>query len=332
MVACTGENSSKLLLARQPHGPLRRAARLPGSDHLIGRLSFASRDAPLIVRYIDRFLSGMRELGYVEGRDFDMTYAMADFHADRLPQVAAEMVERTPDVILAGATLEAIAAANATAKIPIVVGALADPVLLGFAENDARPPGNVTGITPYVAGLPAKQLELAREVVPRATRIGLLDDVTDPKAHPQRKEIDAAGRAVEISIIPAEVRTSADIGPAYEALSVSGAEVVVVEQSNMLVNARSQVATAASAKMLPTVYGYREHVEAGGLISYGVNLDWCFHRAAYYVDKILKGAKPSELPLEFPTNLQLVINLKTAKALKLNIPKVLLDRADEVIE
>jgi ABC-type uncharacterized transport system substrate-binding protein len=299
---------------------------------LIGRLSFASRDAPLIVRYIDRFLSGMRELGYVEGRDFDMTYAMADFHADRLPQVAAEMVERTPDVILAGATLEAIAAANATAKIPIVVGALADPVLLGFAENDARPPGNVTGITPYVAGLPAKQLELAREVVPRATRIGLLDDVTDPKAHPQRKEIEAAGRAVEISIIPAEVRTSADIGPAYEALSVSGAEVVVVEQSNMLVNARSQVATAASAKMLPTVYGYREHVEAGGLISYGVNLDWCFHRTAYYVDKILKGAKPSELPLEFPTNLQLVINLKTAKALKLNIPKVLLDRADEVIE
>jgi putative ABC transport system substrate-binding protein len=299
---------------------------------LIGRLSFGSRDAPLIVRYVDGFLSGMRELGYVEGRDFDMTYAMADFHADRLPQVAAEMVERAPDVILAGATLEAIAAAKATAKIPIVVGALADPVLLGFAENDARPTGNVTGITPYVSGLPAKQLELAREVVPRATRIGLLDDVTDPKAHPQRKEIEAAGQAMEIKIIPAEVRTSADIGAAYEALSANGVEVVVVEQSNMLVNARSQVAEAAAVKMLPTVYGYREHVEAGGLISYGVNLDWCFHRTAYYVDKILKGAKPSELPLELPTNLQLVINLKTAKTLKLDIPRALLDRADEVIE
>jgi len=274
----------------------------------------------------------MRELGYVEGRDFDMTYAMADFHADRLPQVAAEMVERAPDVILAGATLEAIAAAKATTKIPIVVGALADPVLLGFAENDARPTGNVTGITPYVAGLPAKQLELAREVVPRATRIGLLDDVTDPKAHPQRKEIEATGQAMEIKIIPAEVRTSADIGAAYEALSANGVEVVVVEQSNMLVFARSQVAAAAAAKMLPTVYGYREHVDAGGLISYGVNLDWCFHLTAYYVDKILKGARPSELPLELPTNLQLLINLKTAKALKLDIPRALLDRADEVIE
>jgi ABC-type uncharacterized transport system substrate-binding protein len=299
---------------------------------LIARLSFGSRDAPLIVRYIDGFLSGMRELGYVEGRDFDMTYAMADFHADRLPQVAAEMVERAPDVILAGATLEAIAAAKATANIPIVVGALADPVLLGFAENDARPTGNVTGITPYVTGLPAKQLELAREVVPRATRIGLLDDVTDPKAHPQRREIEAAGRAMELKIVPAEVRTSADIGSAYDALSASGVDVVVVEQSVMLLNARSQIAEIAAARILPTVYGYREHVEAGGLISYGVSLDWCFHRTAYYVDKILKGAKPSELPTEFPTNLQLSINLKTAKALKLDIPRALLDRADEVIE
>src|SRR5262249_23307183 len=156
--------------------------------------------------------------------------------------------------------------------------------------------------------LPAKQPELAREVVPRATRIGLLDDVTDPKAHPQRKEIEAAGQALEIRIIPAEVRTSADIGAAYEALSASGVEVVIVEQSNTLISARSQIAEIAAARMLPTVYGYREHVEAGGLISYGVNLDWCFHRAAYYVDKILNGAKSSELPLEFPTSLQMVIN------------------------
>jgi len=241
-------------------------------------------------------------------------------------------VERAPDVILAGATLEAIAVAKATAKIPIVVGALADPVLLGFAANDARPTGNVTGITPYIKGLPAKQLELAREIIPRATRIGLLDDVTDPKAHPQRKEIEAVGRAMEIKIIPAEVRTSADIGTAYETFSASGVEVVVVEQSNMLISARSQIAELAAARMLPTVYGYREHVEAGGLISYGVNLDWCFHRAAYYVDKLLKGAKPSELPLEFPTGLQMVINLKTAKALKIDVSPAFLDRADEVIE
>jgi putative tryptophan/tyrosine transport system substrate-binding protein len=299
---------------------------------VIASLWLPSKDAPLTVRYVRQFLTGMRELSYVEGRDFEMVYRFADFHAERLPGLAAELVQLDPDVIVVPTTLQAVAFKQATDKIPIVVAALADPVLLGFAENDARPPGNVTGVTPYIKGLPAKQLELAREIVPRATRIGLVDDATDPKAHPQRKEIEAVGRAIEIRIIPAEVRTSADIRPAYEALSASGVEVVVVEQSSMLLNARSQIAEAAAAKMLPTVYGYREHVEAGGLISYGVNLDWCFRRTAYYVDKILKGAKPSELPVELPTNLQLLINLKTAKALKLDIPRTLLDRADEVIE
>jgi putative tryptophan/tyrosine transport system substrate-binding protein len=299
---------------------------------VIAWLGFGTKDAPLTARYLSQFFTGMRELGYREGRDFEMVGRFADFHSERLPGLAAELVELNPDVILGGATIQAIAVKHATDKIPIVVSALADPELFGFTANDARPTGNVTGITPYIKGLPAKQLELAREVVRRATRIGLLDDVTDPKAHPQRKEIEAAGQAMEIKIIPAEVRTSADIGSAYEVLSASGVEVVVVEQSSMLINARSQIAEIAAARMLPTVYGYREHVEAGGLISYGVNLDWCFHRTTYYVDKILKGAKPSELPLEFPTNLQLVINLKTAKALKLDIPLALLDRADEVIE
>ena len=287
---------------------------------------------PPVAKYIDRFLAGMRELGYVEGRDFDMTYAMADFHADRLPQVTAQLVKLAPDVILAGGTLEAVAARNATATIPIVVGALADPVALGFATSEARPTGNVTGITPYVKGLPAKQLELAREVVPGATRIGLIDDVTDPKAHPQQQEIEAAGRTLDIEIVPAEVRTAADIDAAYQALASAGVQAVVVEQSNMLLFARQPIAEAAATKRLPTVYGYREHVEAGGLISYGINLDWCQHRAAYYVDKILKGVKPSDLPIEFPTHLELVINLKTAKALGLQISPMLLARADEVVE
>ena len=299
---------------------------------LIGRLSSGSKDVPPVAKYIDRFLAGMRELGYVEGRDFDMTYAMADFHADRLPQVTAELVKLAPDVILAGGTLEAVAARKATTTIPVVVGALADPVALGFATSDARPTGNVTGITPYVKGLPAKQLELAREVVPGATRIGLIDDVTDPKAHPQQQEIEAAGRSLDIEIVPAEVRTAADIDAAYQALASAGVQAVVVEQSNMLLFARQPIADAATTKRLPTVYGYREHVEAGGLISYGINLDWCYHRSAYYVDRILKGAKPSDLPIEFPTNVELVINLKTAKALGITVPSSLLVRADEVIE
>jgi ABC-type uncharacterized transport system substrate-binding protein len=253
---------------------------------VVAWLGFAPKGTALIEGYLDQFLAGMRELGDTEGRDFEMIYRYADFHPERLPGLAAELVQLDPDVIVAGATIQAVALKQATDKIPIIVAALGDPELLGFAANDARPPGNVTGITPYIKGLPAKQLELAREVVPRAARIGLLDDVTDPKAHPQRKEIEAAGRAMELKIITAEVQTSADIGSAYETLSASGVEVVVVEQSNMLVNVRSQVAAAAAARMLPTVYGYREHVEAGGLISYGVNLDWCMHRMAYFVDKI----------------------------------------------
>jgi putative ABC transport system substrate-binding protein len=257
---------------------------------------------------------------------------MADYHSDRLPQVAAELVELAPDVILTGATLDAVAAAKATATIPIVVPALADPVELGLIKSYARPGGNVTGIMPYVAGLPTKQLELARELVPGATRIGLLDDVTDPKALPQSREIKAAGEKLEIHIIPAEVRTAADIDKAYETFSTGGAEIVVVEQSTMLLTARQVIAEAAAAKKLPTLYGYHEHVEAGGLISYGVNLDWCYVQTAYYVDKILKGAKPADLPVEFPTTLELWINQETAKALGLKISPTVLVRADKIIE
>ena len=312
--------------------PLAARGEVPRKRPLIARLSSGSRDLPMIAKFIDRFLSGMRELGDVEGRDFDIIYEEANFHPDQLPRVAAEMVELAPDVILTAATIEAVAAAKATSTIPIVVAVPADPVALGFTTSDARPTGNVTGIMPYVKGLPSKQLELARELVPGAARIGLIDDPIDPKAHPQRQEIEATGRSLEIEIVPAEVRSAADIDVAYQALLSAGVQVVIVEQSNMLANASKSFAQAAASKKLPTVYGYRQHVDAGGLVSYGVNLDWCNHRAAYYVDKILKGAKPSDLPIEFPTRLELVINLKTAKALGLTVPSSLLVRTDEVIE
>ena len=278
------------------------------------------------------FLEGMRELGYTEGRDFDMVYRSAQFHLERLARAAEELVQLNPDIIVAPATLQAVAVKKATDTIPIVVPVLADPVELGFVKSEARPNGNVTGIAPYVKGLPAKQLELARELVPGATRIGLVDDVNDPKAHPQGREIEAAAKDLEIKLTVAEVGAPTDIGSGYDALAAAGVEVVVVEQSNMLIATRKQIAEVAAAKKLPTVYGYREHVEAGGLISYGVNLNSCFHRAGYYVDRILKGAKPSDLPVEFPTNIELAINLKTAKTLGLKIPPTMLVRADEVIE
>ena len=261
-----------------------------------------------------------------------MLYRYADFRADRLPQLAVELVQLQPDVIVGAATLNAVALKKATDAIPIVIAALADPVELGLIQSYAHPGGNVTGIMPYVNGLPTKQLELARELVPGATRIGLLDDVTDPKARPQGREIKSAGEKLQIRIIPAEVRTAKDIDQAYETFSTDNAEVVVVEQSNMILNAAPVIAEAAAAKKLPTLYGYHEHVEAGGLVSYGVDLDWCFHRQAYYVDKILKGTKPAELPVEFPTALELWINLTTAKALGLKIPSTLLVRADKIIE
>jgi len=186
---------------------------------VVGSLWFNTKDAPLPVGYRGQFLAGMRELGYVEGQDFEMLDRFADFQADRLPQLATELVQLKPDVILAPATIDAVPLKKATDTIPIVVGALADPVELGLIKSYARPGGNVTGIMPYVAGLPTKQLELARELVPGATRIGLLDDVTDPKARPQSREIKAAGEKLEINIIPAEVHTAADIDQAYETLS-----------------------------------------------------------------------------------------------------------------
>jgi putative ABC transport system substrate-binding protein len=243
----------------------------------------------------------MRELGYTEGRDFDVVYRLADFDRDRLPQLAAELVQLHPDVIVVAASLDAVVAKKATNTIPIVVAALGDPIALGLIASEARPGGNVTGVTPYVKGLPSKQLELARELVPGATRVGLVDDITDPKAHPQRLEIETTARGLAIKVVSVEVRTAAEIGPAYETLAAERVEVVIVEKS-------------------------------GGLASYGVNLDWCFQRAAYFVDRILKGAKPAELPVEFPTKLELLINLKTAKTLGVTVPTALLVRADQVIE
>jgi len=321
-----------LLICTAMIAPRTALAEATSRQFRIGWLGFPSKDAPLTLRYMGQFLAGMRELGYTEGQNFKMLPRFADFHADRMDPLAAELVQLKPDVIAAAASINAVALKKATDTIPIVVAALADPVELGLIKSYARPGGNLTGIMPYLAGLPTKQLELARELVPGATHIGLLDDVTDPKARPQAREIKAAGEKLEINIIPAEVRTAADIGQAYKIFSTGGAEIVVVEQSSMLVNAAQVIAEAAAANKLPTLYGYHEHVEAGGLVSYGVNLDWCFHRQAYFVDKILQGAKPADLPVEFPTTLELWINQKTAKALGLKIPPSVLVRADKIIE
>jgi putative ABC transport system substrate-binding protein len=273
----------------------------------------------------------MQELGYFEGRHFDIVARAAESTGD-LPRVAKDLVRLNPDVILAGASAHAVAAKLATSTIPIVVPALGNPIALGLIETDARPGGNLTGIMPYIKGLPTKQIELAREIMPRALKIGIVNNSSDVKAIGQWDEIEAAAPKLDIKFASADVRKPEDIEPAFKRFEAEHVEVVVVLQSNLLILERARIATAASATRLPTVYGYREHVETGGLISYGVNLDSCFHRAATYVFKILKGTPAADLPVEFPTKLELVINLKTAKTIGIELPTSILLRADEVIE
>ena len=282
--------------------------------------------------FVEAFLQGMREYDYVEERQFDFVYRFADGYIERLPSLAEELVRLNPDVILAAASGPAVAAKKATATIPIVTPALADAVHLGLIASDSRPGGNVTGITPYVVGLPAKQMELAREVVPSAARIGVLANLSDPKAPPQWQELEAAGRELGVNVVAEDVSTPADLDGAFQALARQWVDVLIVLQTSMLLSERRTIAALAAATRLPAIYGYREHVDDGGLVSYGVDLRACFRRGAYYVHKILKGVPPRDLPVEFPTKLELVINRKSAKALGIEVPPTLLARADEVIE
>jgi putative ABC transport system substrate-binding protein len=274
----------------------------------------------------------MQDQGYVEGRDFDLVRRLAEGALDRLPAIMEEVIQLKPDVILAPATLEAVAAKRATSTIPIVCAALADAVHLGLIASEARPGGNVTGIEPYIGGLPAKQIELAREIVPNARKIGLLTNQEDPKGPAQARDLEVAGQALGLQIVSANANRPENIGDALQTLASEMVDVAVVLQTSLFVVNSPQIAASALEKRLPTVYGYREHVITGGLVSYGVDLRWCYRRAAYFVTKILRGTAPSGLPIEFPTGFWLAANLQTAKSLGIIVPPTLLARADEVIE
>ena len=303
----------------------------------------APRERPLLVwfgsatelaasRFVGFLKEGLVELGYVDGRDIDIVGRFANNQMDRLPAVAEEVIGLKPAIIVAGAVDTSVAAKEATSTIPIVSGALADAVHLGLVASYAHPGGNVTGITPYIEGLPAKQMEFAREIVPGAHKVGLLGNLNDPKAVPQREELAEAGRTLEVEVIVPEVRSPEDLAVAIETLASDPVQVVIVLQTTMMLGQRKKIAELMAAKGLPAVYGYREHVDEGGLISYGVDLSWCWRHVATYVDKILKGAHPGDLPLELPPRVQMIVNLTTAKALGITIPPLLLARADEVID
>jgi len=278
------------------------------------------------------FMEGMRELGYVEGGNIDVAYRFADGHLERLPSLAEELIQLTPKVIVAALTPAAVAARTSTQTIPIVCPILADPIDLGLIASMSRPGGNVTGLMSRIDDLIGKQIELAAQLVPALVGVGLIVNVASSEVVIARQEVERAGKRLGVKIVSAEVREPNDLDTAFKLLSNEHVQAVVILANAMLFQERGRVAELAAAARLPAVYGLREHVDAGGLISYGVNYAENFRRAAIYVVKILKGAKPSDLPVEFPNRLELVINLKAAKALGLDIPPTLLARADEVIE
>jgi putative ABC transport system substrate-binding protein len=305
-------------------------AQSPSKPALIGSLGVAT--PPYAVRYQKYLRDGLRELGEVEGQTFTITGRYAEFRPERLPALAEELVRLDPAVIVGVGVDVVVAARKVTSVIPIVSAALADAEHLGLVKSYAHPGGNVTGITPYVEGLPAKQIELARELVPGAVKIGLLGNLNDPKAPPQRDESQGAAKKLGVGVIVPEVSGPEDLPAAIAALANNHVDVVIVLQTTTMLNLRREIGSLLNANHLPAVYGYREHIEEGGLISYGVDLAWSWRRLWAYVHKIMHGAKPADLPIEFPSRLQLVINLRTAKALGIEVQRSLLARADEVIE
>jgi len=276
------------------------------------------------------FMEGMRELGYVEGGNIDVAYRFADGHLELLPSLAEELIQLTPRVIVAAVTPAAVAARRLTQTIPIVCPILADPIDLGLISSMSRPGGNVTGLMSRIDDLIGKQIELAAQLVPVLVRLGLIVNVASSDI--ARREVESASKRLGVKLVSAEVREPSDLDTAFKLLSNEHVQAIVILGDAMLFQERRRVAELAAAARLPAVYGFRDHVDAGGLISYGVNYAENFRRAAIYVVKILKGAKPSDLPVEFPNKLELIINLKTAKALGLDISPTLLARADEVIE
>ena len=279
----------------------------------------------------DAFRRGLRELGYVEGQSITLIFPSEEVRPERLPHLAGELVSLKVDVLVAATTDAVQAATKASKTIPIVT-----PVSLlvetGLVASLARPGGNITGLTIMSVDLSWKRLELLRSIVPGVSRIAVLSNPTAAIGPIQMREIEKAARAMGVRLQPVEVRGSGDLETAFQAAARGGAGALVTLDDALLLTHRIRIVKLAADNRLPAVYGFREFVDAGGLMSYAPNLVDMYHRAATYVDKILKGVRPADLPIERPTKFEFVINLKTAKALGLTIPPSLLARADHVVE
>jgi putative tryptophan/tyrosine transport system substrate-binding protein len=284
------------------------------------------------VKNINAFRTAMHQLGYVEGKNLVIDYRSPDGHSHRLPELAAELVQLKCDVIVTRGTPMTLAIKNATSAIPIVMTAVAEPVQTGLVHSLPRPGGNVTGMSAFNTELSQKRIELLKELVPRISRVGFMANMSNASVPAQWNETRLAAQTLGVEALIFDVRKPEDIAPSFEAAVAMRVDAFTVLNDTVLVAARQQIIALAAEHRLPIVYASLEYVGMGGLLSYGANYPDLYRRAATYVDKIFKGAKPSELPVEQPTKLEIGINLKTAKVLGLTVPTMLLGRADEVIE
>ncbi len=310
--------------------PLAVRAQQARKIHTIGLLSAGSPDltAPQAVVFPD----ALRELAWIEGKNVAFERRYAENQVERLPELAAELVRLNVDVIVAIGTLAPLAAKRATTTIPIVMTAAGDPLGSGLVASLARPGGNVTGMSLMAPDLGGKRLELLKEVLPGLSRVAVLWNAANPYPALVFKQTQAAGRILGIQVQSLEVRSPDDFDGTFEAARRQRPDALITVEDPLTFNYRKLIADFTAGHQLPALHGIREFVTAGGLMSYGANLADLFRRAAGNVDKIFKGAKPADLPVQQPTKFELVINLNAAKALGLTVPPTLLARADEVIE
>jgi len=303
----------------------------PSKVPRIGYLTGAAPDGQL--DRIEAFRQGLRELGYVEGKNIVIEWRSAEGKLDRLPARAAELVRLKVDIIVTAGPLATRAAKEATNTIPIVISQDPDPVGNGFVASLARPGGNITGLSSLTADLSGKRLELLKEIIPKLTRVAVFGtSISTGNNVQQRREIELAAEAFKVQLQYLDILDPKDIETAFQEASKGRADAVLVVPSSVLISRRKQVVELAVKSRLPAIYSTSQYVVVGGLMSYGVNTADVDRRAATYVDKILKGTKPADLPVEQPTKFELIINLKAAKQIGLTIPPNVLARADKVIK
>jgi putative ABC transport system substrate-binding protein len=282
--------------------------------------------------YFEEFRIGMHELGYAEGRNVTYDVRWAEGRMDRFPDIAKDVVGHKPAVIVIGGSAATRAAKAASSMIPIVMASVGDPVGAGFIASLSRPGGNITGIAIMADTLASKEIEVLRQLVPRATRIAMLFNPTNPSYVSIWKESEAAAAKLGVRLLRIDVSHADELDKGFAAVAAQRPDALIVSSDGLFTGQRDRVIAFAARARIPALYSTSGQVAAGGLVSYASSVEWRYRKAATYVDKILKGAKPGELPVEQPTQVELAINLKTAKALGLTIPQEVLLRADRVIE